>query len=358
MYVLGIILGLPNPNEFVDTIIESVVKSAVALAVLMAAFGYLTLAERKILGRMQSRHGPNRVGPFGLMQPLADGLKLLLKEQITPREVRLGVYLLAPAMSMFVALMAFAVIPIGPPITIWGRVRILAVANVNIGLLYILAILSLGVYGIVLGAWASSNRYSLLGGLRSTAQIISYELSLGLAVVAVIVLAGTLSPMGIVAAQHSAGLSWFILLQPLGFVLFAIGGFAETNRAPFDLAEAEQELVAGYHTEYAGMRFALYFAAEYINMVTISALMTTLYLGGWIGIGNGIFFTVSHSPWFQLIGVFWFMAKTSLFLFFYIWVRATLPRIRYDQLMWFGWKVLLPVAIINLVATALYVSLS
>lgn len=356
--VSALVFGIPNPNAFVDTFIESVVKSVIALALLMAAFGYLTLAERKVLGRMQSRYGPNRVGPFGLMQPMADGLKLLLKEQITPREVRLGVYLMAPAISMFIALMAFAVVPIGPPITIWGRERILAVANVNIGLLYLLAVLSLGVYGIVLGAWASSNRYSLLGGLRSTAQIISYELALGLALVAVILLAGTLSPMGIVAAQQARGLTWFVLLQPLGFVLFAIGGFAETNRAPFDLAEAEQELVAGYHTEYAGMRFALYFAAEYINMVTVSALVTTLFLGGWMGIGNGILFTVTRTPWFQLIGVFWFLLKTAFFLFLYIWVRATLPRIRYDQLMWFGWKVLLPVALINLVATALYVSLS
>ncbi|MDQ2743824.1 MAG: NADH-quinone oxidoreductase subunit NuoH [Chloroflexota bacterium] len=323
----------------------------------MAAFGYLTLAERKILGRMQARYGPNRVGPFGLMQPLADGLKLLLKEQITPREVKLVVYLAAPAISMFVALMAFAVIPVGPTFPLFGKDRVMAVANVNIGVLYILAILSLGVYGIVLGAWSSSNRYSLLGGLRSTAQIISYELSLGLALVAVVLLGGTLSPIGLVEVQNHA-LTWFVLLQPIGFVLFAIGGFAETNRAPFDLAEAEQELVAGYHTEYAGMRFALFFAAEYINMVTISALVTTLYLGGWVGIGNGIFFTITAHPWVELIGVFWFLVKVAFFLFMYIWVRATLPRIRYDQLMWFGWRVLLPAAVVNMLVTALYVSLS
>jgi len=327
------------------------------VGLLMAAFGYLTLAERKILGRMQARYGPNRVGPFGLMQPLADGLKLLLKEQITPREVRLMVYLAAPAISMFVALMAFAVIPVGPTFPLFGKDRVMAVANVNIGVLYILAILSLGVYGIVLGAWSSSNRYSLLGGLRSTAQIISYELSLGLALVAVVLLGGTLSPIGLVEVQNHT-LTWFVLLQPIGFVLFAIGGFAETNRAPFDLAEAEQELVAGYHTEYAGMRFALFFAAEYINMVTISALVTTLYLGGWVGIGNGIFFTITSHPWAELIGVFWFLVKVAFFLFMYIWVRATLPRIRYDQLMWFGWRVLLPAAVVNMLVTALYVSLS
>jgi NADH-quinone oxidoreductase subunit H len=352
------IWDIPGPNAFVDSLIEYAIKSVIALALLMASFGYLTLAERKILARMQSRYGPNRVGPFGLLQPLADGLKLLLKEQITPREVKLLIYLSAPAISLFVALMAFAVIPIGPPFYALGHTRILAVANVNIGILYILAILSLSVYGIVLGAWSSANRYSLLGGLRSTAQIISYELSLGLALVAVVLLAGTLTPMGIVEAQHSSGLTWFVLLQPIGFLLFAIGGFAETNRAPFDLAEAEQELVAGYHTEYAGMRFALYFAAEYINMVTISALVTTLFLGGWIGIGNGIIWNVTSAPWAQLLGVFWFAVKTALFLFVYIWVRATLPRIRYDQLMWFGWKVLLPAAILNLLVTALYVSLS
>jgi len=323
----------------------------------MAAFGYLTLAERKILGRMQARYGPNRVGPFGLLQPLADGLKLLLKEQITPREVKLVVYLAAPAISIFVALMAFAVIPVGPTFPLFGKDRVMAVASVNIGVLYILAILSLGVYGIVLGAWSSSNRYSLLGGLRSTAQIISYELSLGLALVAVVLLGGTLSPIGLVEVQNHA-LTWFVLLQPIGFVLFAIGGFAETNRAPFDLAEAEQELVAGYHTEYAGMRFALFFAAEYINMVTISALVTTLYLGGWVGIGNGIFFTITSHPWVELIGVFWFLVKVAFFLFMYIWVRATLPRIRYDQLMWFGWRVLLPAAVVNMLVTALYVSLS
>jgi NADH-quinone oxidoreductase subunit H len=352
-----LIFGIPDPNASVDTLIESIVKSVIVLAFLLVSFGYLTYFERKILGRMQARLGPNRVGPFGLLQPLADGLKLLLKEQITPREVRFGVYLIAPAISVFVALMAFAIIPVGPSFYLWGKTRTMALATVNIGLLYLLAILSLGVYGVVLGAWGSSNRYSLLGGLRSSAQMISYELSLGLSLVSVIVLAGTLSPIGIVEAQNHGPLTWFVLLQPIGFFLFSIGGFAETNRAPFDLAEAEQELVAGYHTEYAGMRFALYFMAEYINMVTISALVTTLFLGGWVGIGNGIIWNVTDAPWAQLIGVFWFLAKLAVFLFLYIWVRATLPRIRYDQLMWFGWKILLPVAVINLLVTALYVSL-
>ncbi|HEX6508561.1 MAG TPA: NADH-quinone oxidoreductase subunit NuoH [Chloroflexota bacterium] len=357
--MIALIFNIPSPNEAVDTVIESAVKSVIALGLLMAAAGYETLAERKILGRMQSRYGPNRVGLFGILQPLADGLKLLLKEQATPREVRTTVYLLAPAISLFVALMAFAIVPIGPPLPLFGKDRILAIANVNVGILYLIAILSLGVYGIVLGAWSSSNRYSLLGGLRATAQMISYELSLGLSLIAVVILAGTLSPMGIVLAQNRPGLSWFFLLQPIGFLLFVIGGFAETNRAPFDLAEAEQELVGGYHTEYAGMRFAIYYISEYINMFTVSALATTLFLGGWVGIGNGILFTwTTAAPWYQLIGVFWFFVKTVAFLFFYMWIRATLPRIRYDQLMWFGWKVLLPASVLNMLVTALYVSLS
>jgi len=344
-------------NDF-DPVIEGVIKSIVALGALFITVGYLTLAERKLLGRMQTRYGPNRAGPFGLLQPLADGIKLLLKEPILPREASLGIYLAAPAISMFVALMSFAVVPVGPSFVAFGKERVLAVANVNIGILYLLAILSLGVYGVVLGAWASSNRYSLLGGLRSSAQMISYELSLGLSLVSVVVLAGTLSPIGIVQAQKQTGMTWFLLLQPIGFMLFALSGFAETNRAPFDLAEAEQELTGGYHTEYAGLRFGLYYIAEYMNMVTISALVTTFFLGGWIGIGTGIFYTVTQAPWAQLLGVFWFLAKVGAFLFMYIWVRATLPRIRYDQLMWFGWKILLPLAFLNMLVTALYVSLS
>ena len=343
---------------WLDPLLEAIVKSVILLAFLMAAAGYLTLIERKLLGRMQSRYGPNRAGPLGLLQPLADGIKLLLKEPITPREVKIPVYVAAPAISLFVALMAFAVVPVGPSFVLWGHQRTMAVANVNVGILYLLAILSLGVYGIVLGSWSSANRYSLLGGLRSTAQMISYELSLGLSLVAVVLLAGTLSPIGIVLAQNHRPLTWFFLLQPVGFALFAIGCFAETNRAPFDLAEAEQELTGGYHTEYPGMRFGLYYIAEYMNMTTMSALVATLFLGGWIGIGNGIFFNVTQAPWAQLLGVFWFLVKAALFLFFFIWVRATLPRIRYDKLMWFGWKILLPLAVLNLLVTALYVSLS
>lgn len=342
----------------IDALIDGLIKSAIAIGFMLLSAGALVIAERKLLGRMQTRYGPIRVGPFGLFQPLADFVKMVLKEPITPRNVKVGVYLAAPAIAVFVALMAFAIVPVGPPVFIHGKWRDLIVANVNIGILYLLAIVSLEVYGVVLGAWSSGNRYSLLGGLRSSAQMISYELSLGLSVIAVVLLAGTLNPVGIVEAQNHRPLTWFILLQPVGFFLFTLGGFAETNRAPFDLAEAEQELIGGYHTEYAGFRFGMYFMAEYMNMMTVSALVTTLFLGGWIGIGTGIIWNVTTAPWAQIIGIAWFLAKVSLFIFLYFWVRATLPRIRYDQLMWFGWKILLPLAVLNMLVTALYVSLS
>ena len=340
-------------------LIFTIVKMLIVFTVLMVGVAMLTLAERKISAWIQDRIGPNRTGYGGLLQPAADGLKNIMKEETYPDAAYTPLFILAPMLSFIPALITFAVIPFAAPLsTRWGLVE-MSVADLPIGFLYILAISSLGVYGIVLGSWSSSNRYSLLGGLRSTAQMISYELSLGLSIVAVVLLAGTLSPMGIVAAQNHAGLSWFALLQPIGFLLFVVGGFAETNRAPFDLAEAEQELVGGYHTEYAGMRFALYYMSEYINMVTVSALVTTLFLGGWVGIGNGILFTLTTAaPWYQMIGVFWFFFKTLTFLFFYFWIRATLPRIRYDQLMWFGWKIMLPLAVLNMLATALYVSLS
>lgn len=344
-------------SAWIDILVESVIKCIIAIAFLMSAAGLCTLAERKVLGRMQTRYGPTRVGPFGLFQPLADGLKMLLKEQPVPANAKAGIYLLAPAISMVVAFMAFAIVPVGPSVYLFGKWRPLAVADVNIGLLYLLAVLSLGVYGVVLGAWSSANRYSLLGGLRSGAQMISYELALGLSFIGVVILAGTVSPIGIVQAQNAPGMTWFLFLQPIGFFLLVVGGVAETNRAPFDLVEAEQELIGGYFTEYGGMRWGLYMLAEYMNMVTVSALVTTLFLGGWIGIGTGIIWNVTAAPWAQIIGVLWFLAKISFFLFFYFWLRATLPRIRYDQLMQFGWKVLIPLAALNLLVTALYVSL-
>ena len=323
------------------TIAIDVVKALIVIIFLMAAFGYMTLIERKLLGRFQFRPGPNRVGPKGILQPLADGLKLLLKEEIIPEGVDRFIFIFAPLISLLAALLAFAVIPFGPDIHLFGRDIPLEIAGPNLGLLYVFAIASLGVYGLILAGWASQNKFGLLGGLRSSAQIISYELAMGLSVVGILIFAGSASLNVIVAAQENV---WFIFPQIIGFVIYFICAVAETNRAPFDLPEAEQEIVAGYHTEYTGMKFAMFFMAEYINMVTVSALATTLFLGGW------------HGPAF-LPGFAWFLIKVALFLFLFIWIRATLPRIRYDKLMGFGWKILLPVALVNALGTAAWVAM-
>jgi NADH-quinone oxidoreductase subunit H len=325
-------------NEFLFQLTLAVVKSVIIIGFLLTAFAYLTLFERKVIGRMQVRIGPNRVGPMGLLQPLADGIKLFFKEDVTPIGADKFVYLLAPAISTMVALIAFAVIPIGPNINIFGREVGLYLSDANIGILYVLAIGSLGVYGIALAGWSSNNKYSLIGGIRASAQMISYELALGLSLMGVIMITGSLSLIDIVEGQRSV---WYIFVQPLGFILYLIAGIAETNRAPFDLPEAETELVAGYHTEYSGMKFALFFMAEYINMVTVSSIATTVFLGGY------------HGPFNILDGPWWFFLKIGLLLFFYVWLRATLPRLRYDRLMNFGWKVLLPLALANVVLTAL-----
>lgn len=315
-------------------------KSGILLFLLLTACAYMTLLERRLLGKFQIRYGPNRVGPFGLLQPLADGIKLIFKEDFVPARVDLVVYWLAPAISMVVALFVYAVIPFGPEITIFGRQVPLYLADVNIGILVVLAASSVGVYGIILGGWSSNNKYSLLGSLRSSAQLISYELALGLAVIAVVITAGSLSLVEIVKAQERV---WFVALQPLGFVMFLIAAVAETNRAPFDLPEAEQELIAGYQTEYGGFKFAMFYIAEYIAIVTMSALATTLFWGGWQG------------P--VLPPLVWFALKTFAFIFFFVWIRATLPRVRHDQLMAFGWKVLVPLGLLNVVITALIVVL-
>jgi NADH-quinone oxidoreductase subunit H len=293
---------------------------------------------------MQNRFGPNRVGPGGLLQPIADGVKLVFKEQITPKNAKKSVYFLAPMISLTVALCAFAVIPVGPnSLNIFGTKPWLA--DLNIGLLYILAVSSLGVYGITLGGWSSGNKYSLMGAIRSSAQIISYELSLGISLLGVIMLAGSLNMNQIVEAQGKS--IWFFIPQIVGFGVYIVAAVAEVNRAPFDLPEAEQELVAGYHTEYSGMQFAMFFAAEYINMITVSSIATTLFLGGW-------------RPPFDIgpleLGPIWFLLKVVLFLFGFVWLRATLPRLRYDRLMRFGWQILLPVAILNLVVTSIVVA--
>jgi NADH-quinone oxidoreductase subunit H len=324
-------------DELLFQLLVAAVKSVIIIGILLTGFAYMTLFERKVAARIQIRYGPNRVGPFGLLQPLADGIKLFFKEDVRPLGADRWVYLLAPCISVVVALVAFAVIPVGPPISIGGREIPLYLSDASIGILFVLAIGSLGVYGIALAGWSSNNKYSLLGGIRASAQMISYELSLGLSILGVVMIVGSLNMTRIVENQSE---HWHIFLQPLGFLLYFISGLAETNRAPFDLPEAETELVAGYHTEYSGMKFALFFMAEYINMITVSAVATTLFLGGYKG------------PFGLLDGVWWFVLKVVALLFVYVWIRATLPRLRYDRLMNFGWRVLLPLALLNVFATA------
>ena len=316
------------------------IKSAILLFVVVTTFAYAMLAERKVLGWMQLRPGPNRVGPWGLMQPAADAAKLMLKEDLTPKSADPLIYRLAPFISLLTAFSVYAVIPFGasPSTGTW------AIGNVNAGILLVLAITSIGVYGISLGGWASGSKYPLLGSVRATAQMISYELAMALSFIGVLILAGTTSLDGIVNAQVRW---WFILPQFVGFVIYIITAVAETNRTPFDLVEAETELVAGFHTEYSGLRFGLFFIAEYVNMLTVSCIATLLFFGGW-----NAPFGLTMIP-----GVVWFVIKVACFMFFYIWLRATLPRLRYDRLMAFGWKVLLPVATLNLVVTATVVAL-
>jgi NADH-quinone oxidoreductase subunit H len=322
---------------WVDLLI-AVVKSVVIIGLLLTGFAYMTYIERKVVAHMQSRIGPNRAGPRGLLQPVADGIKLMFKEDIVPADVDKVVYWMAPAMAVVPAIIAFAVVPIGAPVHLFGRVIPLQLADINVAVLYVLAASSLAVYGVVLAGWSSNNKYSLLGGLRASAQLISYELALGLSVIGVVMLAGSLSLSDIVAAQHPLP---FIVLQPLGFLIFAICAVAETKRAPFDLPEAEQELVAGFHTEYSGLKFTLFFMAEYIAMITMSAIATTLFLGGW----KGPFLS-------NILGPVWFSLKVLFLLFVFVWIRATWPRVRYDRLMNFGWKVLLPLGLLNVFLTA------
>ncbi|MBI2368905.1 MAG: NADH-quinone oxidoreductase subunit NuoH [Deltaproteobacteria bacterium] len=321
-------------------LITAFIKIFIVFNLILLTAAYLTWLERKLIARLQVRLGPNRVGPFGLLQPIADAIKLFCKEDILPARANRFVYTLAPMVSLIPAVVAFAVIPFGDSVQVLGYKVDLVITDVNIGVLYVLAITSLGVYGLVLAGWASNSKYALLGALRASAQMISYELSLGLSVIGVLILAGSLSLVDIVRAQERV---WFILLQPLGFLIFLTCGVAETNRAPFDLPEAETELVAGFHVEYSSMKFAMFFMAEYVNMVTVSAMAATLFLGGW------------HGP--LLPPVAWFMLKVFAFLFLFIWMRATLPRLRYDQLMRFGWKVLLPLALLNILVTGLVVGL-
>lgn len=338
-------------SEFVTSLIIIFSKIGFVITVLLVGVAYSVYAERRVSAFIQNRYGPNRVGPEGLLQPLVDVVKLLMKEDIVPAKANKFIHSLAPTISIIVALSTIAVIPFGDTITIADRVIKLQIADVNVGVLYFLAMTSLGVYGITLSGWSSNSKYSLLGGLRSSAQMISYELSMGLAVIALILMNGSLELDTMVQSQ--AGWKWNIILQPVGFIIFITAAFAETNRAPFDLPEAEQELVGGYHTEYSSMKFALFFLAEYANVIVSSAMITTLYLGGW------------QVPYLQNLGlpanvtsilqVLAFGLKVILLVLFFIWVRWTVPRFRYDQLMNMGWKVMLPLGILNLVVTALVV---
>ena len=315
------------------------IKAFLIVNVVLLSFAYMTWVERKLLGRMQLRYGPNRAGPFGLLQPIADLVKLLRKESFFPASAVDVLYIAAPAVAGFTALAAFSVIPFGG-VWHWGPYDVTGrVADVSIGLILLFGLGAIGSYAFLVGGWASESKYSLLGSMRTAAQLVSYEVSLALSVLGVVLMAETLSLVDIVERQDET--IWFAVPQLVGFLVFFVAGIAETNRPPFDLPEAEQELVAGYHTEYSGMRFGLYSTAEYINMITLSGLAVTLFLGGW------------HGPF--LPGPIWFLVKLAAFLFVFIWLRATLPRLRYDQLMRFGWKVLLPVATANALATAVLV---
>ena len=311
----------------------AMVKILVILHAMLGIVSYLIYAERKIAGHMQARVGPNRVGPFGLFQPIADVAKLFFKEEFIPAEANKVIFHIAPMLAVIPALVTFAVVPFGPTDPF-------IVTDVNVGLLVFLAMSSLGVYSIVLGGWSSNNKYALLGGLRSSAQMISYELAMGLSTIGVLILAGSLSLVDIVHAQERV---WFVVFQPVAFIIFMITALAETNRAPFDLPEAEAELVAGFHTEYSSMKFGLFFLGEFANVITICSIAVSLFLGGWNG------------PWLpDSLKFMWFFAKLGVLLFFFIWVRWTYPRLRYDQLMHFGWKVLLPLALANIVVTSVW----
>ena len=333
----------------------SLIKIVIGLTILLTGVAYSVWLERKVVGRIQNRWGPTRVGPFGLLQPLADGAKLLFKEDLLPPQVYKPLYIAAPMIAIICAVTSISVIPVGNSVTLFGVTTPLEITDVNIGLLIILGITSLGVYGVALSGWSSNSKYSLLGGLRASAQMVSYEIALGLSLVGVLIMAGSFSLRDIVDAQagHFWGFipRWNIFTgQLVGFFLYLTAAYAETNRIPFDLPEAETELVAGYHTEYSAMKFAMFFMAEYANMITVSCVATLLFLGGWHG-------PVFGPPILQaILPVFWFLAKVFVFMLVYIWVRGTLPRFRYDQLMAFGWKVLLPAAIVNLIATALAVA--
>jgi NADH-quinone oxidoreductase subunit H len=327
-------------------ILEWVIKSIILLVVMLTGFAYLTFYERRALARIQVRIGPNRAGPGGWLQPVADGIKLIFKEELIPAQAYKIIFMLAPIITVVPALVILGVVPWGDTVTIFGREITLYLTNINVGVLYIMSVASISVYGIVLAGWSSNNKYAMMGGMRSSAQMISYELALGLAFVGPIMLAGSMGMLDIVHGQSKV---WYVFYQPLGFVIFLIAALAEVNRSPFDMPEAEQELTAGYHVEYSGMKFALFFMAEYDKMIAVSVIAATLFLGGFQApFGNLLPFL--NAP---LLGPVWLFLKVMVLLFGMIWVRATLPRIRYDKLMAFGWKILLPLALLNIFVTAL-----
>jgi NADH-quinone oxidoreductase subunit H len=333
----------------IDSFVIPLLKIVIVLNATLVGVTYMVLLERKVIAWAQSRLGPMRVGPYGILQPVADAVKLMLKEDITPTRADKWVFTAAPIISMVPALIVYAVIPFGDKAHLFGHEVSLYITDVNVGLLYIVSVASVGVYGIILAGYSSNSKFPLLASLRASAQLISYEVAVTLTLVSVIMMAGTLSMVGIVRAQESSHM-WFAFVQPLAFGIFFIGGLAETNRSPFDLPEAEQELTGGFHTEYSGMRFALFFLAEYANMIVVSSVATTLFLGGWLR----PFPNVAALSFLGFIpGWVWFLVKSFVFLYIFIWVRATLPRYRYDQLMRLGWKVLIPLAIANLVVTGI-----
>jgi NADH-quinone oxidoreductase subunit H len=344
---------------FLEFFLWSLAKIAVVLVVLLLGIAYTVLLERKLVGRIQNRWGPSRVGPFGLLQPLVDGAKSFLKEDLIPTAVYRPLYLLAPILSLGCALIIIGVIPFGEPKAGPGGFDLFEISNVNIGLLIVLAITSVGVYGIALAGWSSNNKYSLLGALRSSAQLVSYELALGLSLVGVVLRAGSFNLRTIVEQQAQKGiLTWNVFggFQFVAFFIYLMAAFAETNRAPFDLPEAESELTGGYHTEYSSMKFAMFFMAEYGNMINVGCVATLLFLGGWTSpLGNPTG-PLGNSIVAALFSLFWFVAKVFCFLCLYVWVRGTLPRFRYDQLMNFGWRFLMPLAILNIVATSLWLA--
>jgi len=336
-------------------VLLSLIKVALVIAIMLGAVTYTVLLERKVVGRIQNRWGPSRVGPFGLLQTAIDGAKLFLKEDMIPSHVNRALYLAAPLIALVCALLSIAVVPFGAPLFIHG-VNLFQITDINIGLLVILGVTSIGVYGIALSGWASNNKYSLLGSVRATAQMVSYELALGLSLVGVVLRAGSLSLRQIVASQSAHGaLSWnaFGGFQFIAFFVYLIAAYAETNRSPFDLVEAESELTGGYHTEYSSVKFAMFFMAEYANMITVSCVATLLFFGGAASPFGHLIPAFGPRILQAALPVFWFVSKVFFFLFLYIWVRGTLPRFRYDQLMAFGWKFLLPIAMANIVITSL-----